>query len=473
MKWGLLAVAVIGELRKVMNTVPGTSSYHGIYPASPEAMEKGKEIEIGEEPMEMKGMAGGRSISPAEEEWSALSIAPARHDAGISEAVGRISEAVGRISLCQKTAVQATQQATSEMASATLINRDNSGRIQLPREFETTVLSRTLASISQAEQNATGEQREMLALIRKAFELLSANKLKGVYEPVETVVRPYIRRHPEDKVVAYRFWQYEVHSEYAANNIGRAITYYFNPFKDENGNSLFKPIDFTDNFFFMHLTLGMSVTGKNRNNVFKPEDIFLIEMKKLLGANDAENEAIKQSLKTEFEQNAHQVEMFRSGVEAIFKKDADPKASDASFEQSVNELTMCEKDGTLLEILVYAVPMLKFAKGFKLIKKNFAEGLGAIEQKRFSDLMKNLGGEGQYTGCGCLDQYLAVVVALERAKDDLDFLDEAVELCQIGMNAGYPFSDLLKGVMDKISRAEWRGLKLCRLQKASITLGPA
>ena len=243
LKWGLLAVAVIGELRKVMNTVPGTSSYHGIYPASPEAMEKGKEIEIGEEPMEMKGMAGGRSISPAAEEWSALSIAPARHDAGISEAVGRIS-------LCQKTAVQATQQATSEMASATLINRDNSGRIQLPREFETTVLSRTLASISQAEQNATGEQREMLALIRKAFELLSANKLKGVYEPVETVVRPYIRRHPEDKVVAYRFWQYEVHSEYAANNIGQAIKYYFSFFKDENGNSLFKPIDFTDNFFF-------------------------------------------------------------------------------------------------------------------------------------------------------------------------------------------------------------------------------
>ena len=457
-----------------MNTVPGTSSYHGIYPASPEAMEKGKEIEIGEEPMEMKGMAGGRSISPAAEEWSALSIAPARHDAGISEAVGRISEAVGRISLCQKTAVQATQQATSEMASATLINRDNSGRIQLPREFETTVLSRTLASISQAEQNATGEQREMLALIRKAFELLSANKLKGVYEPVETVVRSYVRRHPEDKVVVYRLQQYEVHSEYAANNIDRAIMYYFKPFKDENGNSLFKPIDFTDNFFFMHLTLGMSVTGKNRNNAFEPEEIFFIEMEKLLGANDAENEAIKQSLKTEFEQNAHQVEMFRSGVEAIFKKeDADPKASDASFEQSVNELTMCEKDGTLLEILVYAVPMLKFAKGIKLIDKNFAEGLGAIEQKRFSDLMKNLGGEGQYTGCGCLDQYLAVVVALERAKNDLYFLDEAVELCRAGMNAGYPFSYLLKGVIGKRTQAERGGLKLDRLQKASITLGPA
>lgn len=42
-----------------MNTVPGISSRHGIYPASPEAMEKGKETETGEKPMEMEGMTGG------------------------------------------------------------------------------------------------------------------------------------------------------------------------------------------------------------------------------------------------------------------------------------------------------------------------------------------------------------------------------------------------------------------------------
>ena len=367
-----------------MNTVPVISSPHGIYPASPEAMEKGKETEIGEEPMEMKGMAGGRGISPAAEEGSTLSIASARHDAGMAG----IAEAVGCISLCQKTTVQATQQATSEMASATLINRDSSRRIQLPRKLETSVRSRILATISQAEQDATGDQRKLLMLIRTACQSVFTNKLADADKPYETASQ-YLQRHPEDKVVRYSIMQYEIHHMYATNDIDSTLELFQElkiNFKDS--------ISFTERLFIMHLMLGMSVDGNGRGEMID-SDKFYDAIKEWLGANKAEDEAIKQSLETEFGQNAHQVKIFRGGIEAIFtEEDADLKESEARFEQSVNELTRYEKDGTLAEILACSVIMLKFAKGLKL-----------IEQYDFDKIMEDVW-KCQYTGCDWLDQHL-------------------------------------------------------------------
>ena len=397
-----------------MNTVPGISSHHGIYPTSPEAMERGKETEIGEEPMEMECMAWGRSVLPAAEEGSALSIMSARHDASMAGIV----EAVGRISLCQGI----VQKATSGTASATLISRDSSGRIQLPRGLETIVRSRILATISQAEQNATGEQLAALTLIKSACNLVFINKLADAYELCEIIFQ-YLQSHPEDWFVNYTFIQYGVHHWYATDDIDSAI-YYFCLCETRA-----KTIHFMDRFFIMHLMLGMSVDGERRNNAFRPKD-FCNEMQKCLGANDAENEAIKQSLETEFGQNAPQVKIFCAGIEAIFKgEDADLKESEARFEQSVNELTECEKDGTLPEILACSVPMLKFAKGLKL-----------IEQKHLVNLMEDVG-KGQYTGCNCLDQYLACEIARTQG-----YVNEAIEMCQEGLKAGYPFSDYLKAL---------------------------
>ena len=130
----------------------------------------------------------------------------------------------------------------------------------------------------------------------------------------------------------------------------------------------FKAIDFVERLFVMHLMLGMGVDGKGKNEIFQPDD-FYNAIQKWLGVNKAENEEIKQSLEKEFGKNAPQVKIFRNGIEEIFKyDDADPKASEARFEQSIDELTKCAEDGTLPEMLVCLVSHVKICKGFKTDK---------------------------------------------------------------------------------------------------------
>ena len=76
--------------------------------------------------------------------------------------------------------------------------------------------------------------------------------------------------------------------------------------------------------------------------------------------------------------------------------------------------------------------MLKFAKGLRLIKQ------GCLDKA-----MENIG-KGQYTGCSCLDQYLACEV--ERT---MGHVDNAIKMCRQGIETGYPFSaylDMLNGL---------------------------
>ena len=397
-----------------MNTAPGISSRQSVYPPSAEAVGKSKETDARKKLMAKECVAGGRSISPAAEEGSVLSTASARHDAGTAG----IAEGAGRISLCQE-AVQTTQKATSDMASATLINKDGSGRMYLPRELETLALSKVTKAIDHKVNTSQGLQRMMLATIGYAHQLAFAGRLSDAYKYSEQVDQ-YCQQHPEDQVVSYRSIQYSAYHDYAANVIDHALVFF------QNLEMQFKAIDFVERLFVMHLMLGMGVDGKGKNEIFQPDD-FYNAIQKWLGANKAENEEIKQSLEKEFGQNAPQVKIFRNGIEAIFKyDDADPKASEARFEQSIDELTKCAEDGTLPEMLVCLVPMLKFAKGLRLIKQ------GCLDKA-----MENIG-KDQYTGCSCLDQYLACEV--ERT---MGHVDNAIKMCRQGIETGYPFSAYL------------------------------
>lgn len=403
-----------------MNTAPGISSRQGIYPASLESGEKGKETDAGEGLS--ADMAGGRSISPAAAQGSFISIASANHDASTTEAFGRISS-------CQDN-VQTAQKTTSEMAPATPINKDGSERVQLPHELGSIAKSVAVAEINQEEKTADKEQREMLAWIKEAYELTFADKLEDGNARLEHV-RQYCQQHPDDNLVAYRLDECEAYHHHAANNIPDALRF----FEEACMTPSASYINLPESLFFMHLMLGANVAGKQRSEVFKPWDFYNELQRWQLGIFG--DEKIKQLLDTGFGQNAHQVKIFYDGVEAIFKDDsADSEASREKFNQAINKLVKCMEDGTLPEILVFSVPMLNFAKSLKL-----------IDQSRFDTVMEDIM-KGQLTGCDCLDRFLACEAAKSNG------IDESIKMYQQAVDTGYPFLELLDGLRNEKKRLD-------------------
>lgn len=399
-----------------MNTAPGISSRKGTYPASLESGEKGKETDAGEGLS--ADMAWGRSSSPAAAQGSFISIASANHDhdAGTTETFRRISSYQDSIQTAQKT--------TSEMASATPINKVGSERVQLPRELVSIAKSAAVAEINQEEKTANEGQREMLTRIKEAYELTFADKLKDGNARLEHV-RQYYQQNPDDNLVAYRLHKCEAYHHHAANNIPDALRF----FEEASTIPSTSYINLPESLFFMHLMLGANVAGKERSEVFKPWDFYdEIQKWQLLFCED---EKIKQLLDTGFGQNAHQVKIFCDGVKAIFKdKSADSEASREKFNQAINKLVKCMEDGTLPEILVFSVPILNFAKSLKL-----------IEESRFDNLMEDIM-KGQLTGCDCLDRFLACEAARSNS------MDESIKMYQQAVDAGYPFLEFLDRLRD-------------------------
>lgn len=386
-----------------MNTVPDISSRQGIT-SSLGAKEKSGEDGVAGELLE--GVAGGRSISPAAER-NAPAIASARQDAGITEAVSRTS-------LCQWT----VQEAASGAVSATPVNGAGSGEMQLLCKLEAIAKAENLAAISTQENSASEEQQAMLALIKDAYRMAPARKSADANDRTNTVCQ-YYREHSSDHLVGHRLYQCMAYNFYADNEITKALNCFAVAGPISTG-----PANFPERFLVMHLMLGMNAAGKS--TAFSPRE-FYDEIQKWLAVDEAEDEEIVRALEAGFGQDAPQIKMFRDAIKAVFEdKGADPAASGDKFEKILNKLARDAEDGSISGILEYSVPMLKFAKNFRL-----------IEQGCFDDVVRNQCARYEY-----LDQCLDCEIKRKKG-----CMEDAIDLCRRSMETGSPFSGYLEELM--------------------------
>ena len=343
---------IITVTENAMGPLSGVSLRQGIT-ALQEGGEKSKAVGSTGKPLE--GMVRGRSVSSAVES-NFFAIASTRQNAGVTEpALHTLSHRRALHKLTPKV--------------------DCSRQLELPSELETIGRQGSFGlSLDLEEQDGNNRGRqEVFRSIKAVYELESAGKLEEAKKK-SNELSPYLDEYAEESYVVNKLYQCMAYISYASNNIEEALDYFAEAECRSEGF-----INFPEKLFVMHLMLRMSVDGKN--HVFQAE-AFYEEMKKWVGADEADDERIKRVLEIGFGENAPQVEIFRNGIKAVFKcRCGDVEAFNTSFEQSISKLTELKKSQSILGILEHSVPMLIFAKNLSLLRQcRFDEVLGSIER---------------------------------------------------------------------------------------------
>lgn len=390
--------------------------------SSMDAGEKSKETCVAEKPLE--GMIGKHSVSFAAES-SVLAVAFTRKNSSITEAVERTL-------LCRDMTVQ---KATSEVASVMPVDESYRERLQLPSELETIGEPKDLVLISERECD-NEERRSFFDSIKNFYELrssgnLKASKLKELKMHFKGLCA-YAKNYPDDHIMANRLYQCMAYFSYALNDIEAALDYFAKAEEKSEGS-----INFSEKLFIMHLMIGMGGSGDSK--VFRIS-AFHEELKKWVGADEAEDRKIEQLLEAEFGQDAPHIKVFRNGIKAICKyENANAEKFKMEFEQSIDELAKIKKGHPISIILKYSVPMLKFAWNLEL-----------MNQGNFGDAMENVW--GSYFGISkdkilperCmlphLDEFL---IAMRSRVIALHWREMAITKIEEGIAKGYPYSDQL------------------------------
>ena len=391
-----------------MNPVFNVSSRQGGM-LHPEEEEKGKGTAGSTERL-LKGMAGGRSVSPAAG-VDALAMASAGRDAGVTQSNDRYALS------CR----EPEQQAASGTGSSGMpVDSVDDARARLLANNLYIIDQLINPGDKERMQTVTPQARKMHDIQLKALELLDDNnKLKEADEMLEPVFE-YVDQSGDIRV-ACNLCRSKAFVLHAMEDFPHALMFFERARKLDNSNI----INFSESMLVQYLMLAIEVDSSViRDEIFDPEG-FYDEIQRWLPNSEVQEDDVEESLESEFgNDRAPAVKIFRNAIKAIFAEEDILAAG--KVKHFIDQLDEFQNSKPETKIMQYAVYILEFAMNSRLVK-----------QGRFKEASENIkftaSHEFKYLG-----EYIRCQVLRETGE-----IDQAIRKCKQDMVDGCPFAGYL------------------------------